>query len=100
MTKKDKVTQSRLSPGAILRVMSAETKERCTLDIIAAIQLLQEEGSKEEPTVKNVIALASQVHKAPRSLIAKDPKKMPGFVMGYLTNAISKGMIEVAEETA
>lgn len=78
-----------VTDSSILRVVSAETKSRCQLDIIAAIGTLP----KGQATVAKVIEIVVTTHKAPRSLIAAQDKLKPGFVRGYVTHMVRVGSL-------
>lgn len=94
MTKKDKkeevksVSRKVLADSQVLRVVSTDTKARCSLDIIKAIGDL---GAKA--TVAAVIEKTCETHVAPRSLIAKQDPLRPGFVRGYVTHLIRTGLV-------
>jgi hypothetical protein len=94
MTKKSEKAPSRkiLTNGMILRVVSEETKARCSLDVIAAIGELGKQA-----TVEKVIARTCETHVAPRSLIAKQGPLKPGFVRGYVTHMIRTGLIVASQ---
>lgn len=81
-----------LTDGMKLRVVSEETKARCSLDVIAAIGHLGKNA-----TVGAVIARTCETHVAPRSLIAKQDPLRPGFVRGYVTHMIRTGLIVASQ---
>jgi len=86
----DRRSRHSLSDDAKLSVLNTETRSRCALDILSAIDHLGEKA-----TVGKVIEKVCGSHVAPRSLVAKNDQHKPGFVRGYVTHMIRNGFLEV-----
>jgi len=84
--KKTRRNRHTLADDAVLKVLSTDTRSRCALDIIAAIEKLGEKA-----TVVKVIEVVCKTHVAPRSL----SEDKPGFVRGYVTDMIRRDFLEV-----
>lgn len=86
-----KRARTTVNEGGVLITLNEETRSRCALDIIAAIEKLGDGA-----TVEAVTEEAARTHVAPRSQTAQTPEQKKTFVRGYITHMLRKGFIEEA----